>query len=335
MYKYSGRELHELFLQKKLTAVEITTYFLNRIEKYDREVGAFLAIFKERALEKAKNLDARHQKGEKVGRLAAVPIALKDNMHVKGQLTTCGSKFLTNYRAPFDATLTELLEAEDAIIVGKTNLDEFAMGSSNENSALKSCSNPWDLSCVPGGSSGGSAAAAAARLVPIAFGSDTGGSVRQPAALCGVVGFKPSYGRVSRYGLVAFGSSLDQIGPIAAKTEDVAMVMEVVGAPDPHDATSSESAPEEYLIHFDENIKGKKIGIPTDFLANLNPVSKKIFLEPIEKMKELGCEVVEISLPSLKYSIAAYYILATAEASTNLARFDGIRYGVRAKLANA
>ncbi len=333
MYTLTATELHARFLDHTFSAEEITRYFLKRIEKFDPEIGAFLATFPERALSKARELDARYARGEKVGKLAAIPIGIKDNIHVKDELTTCASKFLINYRALFDATATKLLEAEDAIIIGKTNLDEFAMGSSNEHSALQETSNPWCLDCVPGGSSGGSAAAVAARLCPITLGSDTGGSVRQPAAFCGVVGLKPTYGRVSRYGLVAFGSSLDQIGPMAVSTEDVALVMEVLGRRDPHDATSIQAHSDDYLAQFDGHFEGKKIGIPLAFLKDLNPEASACFDRAIEVLKTLGCEIVEIDLDILKYSIATYYIIATAEASTNLARFDGIRFGVRAKEA--
>lgn len=331
MYKLSARTLHKQFNEKKVSAEEITRYFLKRIETFDEQIGAFLAVFQERALEKARALDAKRAKGLPLGKLAGVPIGIKDNIHVKGELTTCASKFLVNYRAVFDATVTRLLEEEDAIILGKLNLDEFAMGSSTENSALRQTCNPWDLNCVAGGSSGGSTAAVAARLCPITLGSDTGGSVRQPAAFCGVVGFKPSYGRVSRYGLVAFGSSLDQIGPIAACTEDIGLAMEVMGRHDPHDATSLPGHPEEYLL--DGDLKGKKIGVPWDFLVDLQPEPKANFMEALEVLKSLGCEIVPIDLNILKYSLATYYIIATAEASTNLARFDGIRYGIRSPRA--
>ena len=333
MYKYTAFQLHQQFLLKKISAEEIVRYFLQRIEKLDGQVGAFLSVFPERALNQARLLDQKRAKGEKLGRLAGVVVGVKDNMHVKGELTTCGSKFLSNYRAVFNATVTRLMEEEDAIILGKTNLDEFAMGSSNENSAFKKTSNPWNLECVPGGSSGGSTAAVAARLCPISLGSDTGGSVRQPAAFCGVSGFKPSYGRVSRYGLVAFGSSLDQIGPIATTTEDIGMIMEVLGQHDAHDATSLPIHAEDYLALYNSSIQGKKIGIPWQFLENLSSEAKENFLKALEIMKGLGCEVVDVDLNVLKYAVATYYIIATAEASTNLARFDGIRYGVRSKRA--
>lgn len=329
LYQQTAREHHQHFLEGSLSAEAIASHFLKRIRELDPKVGSFLTTFPERALEKARKLDQKRARGEKVGRLAGVCIGIKDNIHIKGELTTCASKFLSNYRAVFDATVTRLLEEEDALILGKNNLDEFAMGSSTENSALQKTRNPWNLECVPGGSSGGSTAAVAARLCPITLGTDTGGSVRQPAAFCGVVGFKPSYGRVSRYGLVAFGSSLDQIGPIATSTEDVGMIMEVMGAHDPHDATSLPTHAEDYLSAFSPDLKGKRIGVPWKFLEGLHPEAKEQFMQSLEVMKSLGCEVVDINLNSLKYAIATYYIIATAEASTNLARFDGIRYGVR------
>lgn len=333
MYKLTAYEIHQRFLEGKASAEEIVRYFLKRIDTFDKQVGAFLAVFHDRALQQARALDQKRSEGKKLGRLAGIPVALKDNMHVKGELTTCASKFLVNYRAVFDSTVTELLEKEDAIILGKTNLDEFAMGSSNENSALQETSNPWDLKCVPGGSSGGSAAAVAARLCPVAFGSDTGGSVRQPASFCGVVGLKPTFGRVSRYGLVAFGSSLDQIGPMATSTRDVGMFMEVIGALDPRDATSLNVHNDDYLPILDAEIKGKKIGVPWKFLEDLQPENKENFHQAIETLKTAGCEIVDVDLNILKSSVAVYYIVATAEASTNLARFDGVRYGVRSPRA--
>ncbi len=333
MYNLTAQQLHQKFCDKTLSAEEIVSYFLKRIDTFDSQVGAFLTVFHERALEKARALDQKRAKGEPVGKLAGIPVGLKDNIHLKGELTTCASKFLTNYRAVFDATVTELIEKEDGIILGKLNMDEFAMGSSNENSALQETCNPWNLSCVAGGSSGGSAAAVAARLCPITLGSDTGGSVRQPAAFCGVVGFKPSYGRVSRYGLVAFGSSLDQIGPIASSTEDIGTIMEVIGRHDPRDATTSPMHAQDYLALLQADVKGKKIGVPWAFLEDLSEEPKRAFNDALEIMKGLGCEIVDVDLNVLKYSVATYYIVATAEASTNLARFDGVRYGVRSSRA--
>lgn len=331
MYRLSAYQIREKFLRKEISALEICRYFLKRIETHDKKVGAFLTTFHDRALVKAKRIDEKLAKGEKMGKLAGIPIGIKDNIHVKGELTTCASKFLTNYRAVFDATACRLFEEADGILIGKLNLDEFAMGSSNENSALQETHNPWNLECVPGGSSGGSAAAVAARLCPITVGSDTGGSVRQPAAFCGVVGMKPSYGRISRYGLVAFGSSLDQIGPLATTTQDIALTMEVLGKHDPHDATSLTDAPYDFTDLLDAPVAGKKVGVPWKFLEGLHEEPLNCFIEAIEKLKEQGCEIVEVDLSILKYALATYYIIATAEASTNLARFDGIRYGVRAE----
>ncbi len=335
MYRLSAIELRDAFQRGEFSATAIVEHFLNRIKTYDKELGCFLSVFTERALEKAALLDKRRLAGEKLGKLAGIPIAIKDNIHVKGEKTTCASKFLPNYDAIFDATATQLLEAEDAIIIGKTNLDEFAMGSSTENSALQKTRNPWDLSCVPGGSSGGSAAAVAARLCPLALGSDTGGSIRQPASFCGVTGFKPTYGRVSRYGLVAFGSSLDQIGPFANTAQDIALTMEILGQHCQRDSTSLPKESEEYLEMIEKPISRTKVGVPWSFITNLTEESKSSFMDSIELLKKEGCEIVDISLDMLKKSIATYYILSTAEASTNLARFDGIRYGHRSKEAKS
>jgi aspartyl-tRNA(Asn)/glutamyl-tRNA(Gln) amidotransferase subunit A len=260
-------------------------------------------------------------------------VAVKDNIHVQGEISTCGSRFLKSYRAPFDATVIRLLEAEDALIIGKTNMDEFAMGSSTENSAWHLTKNPWDLRCSPGGSSGGSAAAVAARLCPISLGSDTGGSIRQPASLCGIVGFKPTYGRVSRYGLVAFASSLDQIGPFTHNVADNALMMEILGRHCPLDSTSSSAPPGDYLKTMQKEIRGMTIGVPWHFLEQLQSEPRAIFCQAIETCKNLGANIVDIRLDLLKYSVAIYYILATAEASTNLARFDGVRYGKRSSRA--
>lgn len=333
MHTLSAIALREKFLRGELSASAIIDQCLTKIDREDQQVGAFLSVFHERARNKAKDLDQKRQAGQKLGRLAGVPIAIKDNMHVKGEITTCASKFLTNYRAPFDATVTRLLEEEDAILIGKTNLDEFAMGSSTENSALQKTRNPRNLKCTPGGSSGGSAAAVAAQFCPLALGSDTGGSVRLPASFCGIVGFKPTYGRISRYGLVAYASSLDQIGPLAANTEDIALLMEILGQHCERDSTSYLAPADEYLKQLDKNISGMRIGIPWQFLEDLAPEPKAIFNQSLEKLKALGAQIVDIDLSLLKYAVAVYYIVATAEASTNLARFDGIRYGVRSPRA--
>lgn len=333
MHRLSAIQLRDKFINGEVSAVEITQYFLNRIDKLDGQIGAFLHVLHDRALAKAKALDEKRARGEKLGKLAAIPIGVKDNIHVEGVLSTCGSKFLSNYTAPFSSTAVSLLEQEDAIIIGKTNMDEFGMGSSTENSAYKLSNNPWNLKCTPGGSSGGSAAAVSARLCLVALGSDTGGSIRQPAALCGIVGFKPTYGRVSRFGLVAFGSSLDQIGPLATNAADAALVMEVMGRHCERDATSNPEGPESIVDKLPDSLKGKKIGVPWQFLNELAEEPKKIFMDSIERLKGLGAEIVDVDLSILKYSLAIYYILATAEASTNLARFDGVRYGVRSPRA--
>ncbi|MFA6118781.1 MAG: Asp-tRNA(Asn)/Glu-tRNA(Gln) amidotransferase subunit GatA [Parachlamydiales bacterium] len=333
MYRKSAIELRNLFLEKKLSAEEITSYFLKRIEKHDNELKCFINILSKRALTKAKELDLKLKSNMPVGKLAAIPVALKDNIHIKNEITTCASKFLTNYNAVFNATIVDLLESEDAIILGKTNLDEFAMGSSCENSSFFPTRNPWDLKCVPGGSSGGSSAAVAARLTPVAFGSDTGGSIRQPAALCGCVGFKPTYGRVSRYGLVAFGSSLDQIGPLTNDVKDTALIMEVIGKNCKKDSTSLNLPQEFYLEHMPDSFNKIKIGVPYHFLKDLNKSAKANFEQSLETLKGMGAEIIDINLDILKYSLAVYYIIGTAEASTNLARFDGIKYGVRSKNA--
>lgn len=333
MHHLTAIELREKFKDGTYSAVAITRHFLDRIKKYDGEVGAFLTVLEERALKQAAALDAKKAAGKPLGKLAGIPIAVKDNIHVEGEISTCGSKFLTNYRAPFNATVTSLIEAEDGIIIGKTNMDEFAMGSSTENSALQKTRNPWNLKCTPGGSSGGSAAAVTARFCPLALGSDTGGSIRQPASLCGITGFKPTYGRVSRSGLVAYGSSLDQIGPFATNVADASLLMEVIGRHCERDSTSLNSPAEDYLSGMNGSVKGMKIGVPWQFLEGLAEESKKNFEEALEVYKKLGAEIVDVDLSILKYSIAVYYILATAEASTNLARFDGIRYGHRSQRA--
>ena len=329
MYQLSAHALRDLFLKGEISAKEIAEASLKRIAHHDSKLGSFLSVFSEKAIEKAKALDEKRSQKKKLGKLAGVPIAIKDNIHVLGEITTCGSKFLTNYRAVFDATVTRLIEEEDALIIGKTNLDEFAMGSSTENSAFQLTKNPWELTATPGGSSGGSAAAVAARLCPLSFGSDTGGSIRQPAAFCGIVGFKPTYGRVSRHGLVAFGSSLDQIGPFSTNVTDTALIMEVIGQPCNKDATSLPQPGEHYLQKLQGSLKGMSVGVPWHFLEGLDQEPRASFEQALEVLKDLGCTLVSVDLDILRYSIAVYYILATAEASTNLARFDGIRYGNR------
>lgn len=327
LYRLSALKINEMFKKGEISALSIAQYFLKRIAKHDPSIGSFLKVLETEVLLKAEELDRKRKKGLFCGKLAAIPIAIKDNMHIRGQITTCGSKFLTSYKAPFDATAVRLLEEEGALLIGKTNLDEFAMGSSTEHSAFFPANNPWNLETVPGGSSGGSAAAVAARLCPMATGSDTGGSIRQPASFCGVVGFKPSYGRVSRYGLVAFGSSLDQIGPITTTVEDAALMMEVIGRHCPNDAMCLDFPQESYEMNRD--CKEIVLGIPTQFLEGLNEEVSANFYSAVDIFKSLGIKMIEIDLQILKYSIPVYYVLSTAEASTNLARFDGIRYGNR------
>ena len=333
MYHHSAHQLHEMFIKGETSATDITKAALRRIETHDAKIGSFLSTLPERALAKAKSLDQKRAEKKPLGKLAGVPMALKDNIHLLGEKTTCASKFLSNYKAVFDATATRYLEEEDAIIIGKTNMDEFAMGSSTENSAFYPTKNPWDLVCTPGGSSGGSAAAVAARLCPVSFGSDTGGSIRQPAAFCGIVGFKPTYGRVSRNGLVAFGSSLDQIGPFTTTVADAALIMEVIGKPCNKDSTSIPVPPENYTAKLEHPLKGTTIGVPWKFLEGLEKEPRQNFEQALDVFKAEGCHIVDVDLDILKYSIAIYYILATAEASTNLARFDGIRFGTRSSKA--
>lgn len=327
LHLLSGCQIRDAFLKGEKTATEICTHFLYRITHLDNKIGAFTEIFYKRALAAAKQLDEKKAQGKLLGKLAAIPIAVKDNIHVKGEITTCGSRFLQNYRAPFDSTATRLLEEEDAILIGKTNLDEFAMGSSTENSFIKKTYNPWDIGFSPGGSSGGSAAAVSARLCPIALGSDTGGSIRQPASYCGIVGFKPTYGRVSRYGLVAFGSSLDQIGPLTTTVSDAALIMEVLGRQCEKDATSLPYNPLDYSVRTYEKLK---IGVPWRLLEGIEKESKAYFIHSLKGLQKLGHEIIDVDLCVVKYALATYFIIAAAEASTSLARFDGVRYGRQA-----
>lgn len=329
MHGKTAHEFHNHFVRGEISAREIVQITLDNIERCNKNLNAFLNIFKKRSLQKADALDSKRLKKAKLGKLAGIPIAIKDNIHVKGEFTTCASKILENYRAPFNATVTQLFEDEDALLIGKTNMDEFAMGGSGTHSAFGNTHNPWDLRCTPGGSSSGSAAAVAARLCPIAMGSDTGGSIRQPAAYNGVTGYKPTYGRVSRYGLVAFGSSLDQIGPITQNVHDSALIMEVIGKHCLRDSTSINEKSFSYREVIEKPVKGLKIGIPWSFLTQLSQEAKTNFEASVKTLKDLGTEIVDIDIAILRHGIAVYYILASAEASTNLARFDGIRYGKR------
>ncbi|PYS91990.1 MAG: Asp-tRNA(Asn)/Glu-tRNA(Gln) amidotransferase GatCAB subunit A [Acidobacteria bacterium] len=308
---------------------EVVEPAVNAAESLNETLNAFLQIDRAGATKRAAELDAS---GETAGALAGVPVAIKDNICVRGLQTSCGSHILGNYHAPYDATVVERINQAGAVIIGKTNCDEFAMGSSNENSAFGVVRNPWDTARVPGGSSGGSAAAVAARIVPVALGSDTGGSVRQPAALCGVVGVKPTYGRVSRYGLVAFGSSLDQVGVLAANVRDAATVLSVIAGRDAHDATTADVPVPDYASELTGEIKGARLGVSRALLGEGLDAEVRASIEAaIEAYRELGAEIVEVDLPTAPYAIAVYYIIATAEASSNLARYDGVRYGFRAE----
>ena len=313
----------------KISSVELTQQALSRIEALEPRIQAFNSLYAERALAQAKLVDD----GQRKGPLAGVPIALKDNLCTRYGTTTCSSKMLANFRAPYDATVVKMLEAAGAVIVGKTNLDEFAMGSSTENSAFKTTRNPWDVARVPGGSSGGSAAALAAGMCCASLGSDTGGSIRQPAALCGLVGLKPTYGRVSRYGLVAFASSLDQIGPFGWTVADAALLMNVISGHDPKDSTSVPSEVPDYLANLEQPIKGLRIGIAKEFelTAGMDSQVKAAVDAAIAKYKSMGATIVDVSLPHTEYGIAAYYVIAPCEASSNLARYDGVHFGHRTK----
>lgn len=328
--KRTAVEQRNLLLNKEISAVELTEASFERIKEVESKVEAFNCLTRETAIETAKKVDDKIAKGEELPLLAGIPLALKDNMNLVGYPTTASSKILENFISPFNATITEKLLNNLVPILGKANLDEFAMGSSTENSAFKKTKNPWDLNKVPGGSSGGSAASVAACEVSIALGSDTGGSIRLPGSFCGIVGMKPTYGRVSRYGLIAFASSLDQIGPFARCVEDAAMLLEVISGVDAKDSTSLNVEVEQYSKFLNNDIKGMKIGIIKELTGEgVAPDVQKAVQNAIDTYKSLGAEIQEISLPYLKHSIGVYYIIATAEASSNLARFDGVKYGYR------
>lgn len=323
-------ELQEKLENKEITIIDITKAYKKRIEEKEKEVQAFVTELSEEAMKQSEELQKRIETGEIKGKLAGIPIGIKDNICTKGIKTTCSSKMLENFISPYNATVMEKINAENMINVGKLNMDEFAMGGSTEQSYFKKTKNPWNLNKVPGGSSGGSAAAVAAELVPWALGSDTGGSIRQPASLCGVVGLKPTYGLVSRYGLVAFASSLDQIGPITKDVRDAAILLNVISGHDEKDTTSVLQEQKDYTKALKNDVKGLKIGIPKEFFGEgINKEVKETLVKAIEKYKELGAEVAEFSLDIAQYSLAAYYIIACAEASSNLGRFDGIRYTYR------
>ncbi len=323
------RELQDLLKRREATAEELVRAHLKAIDERDRAVHAYLSLCPERALEQARRIDARLAAGESLPPLGGVPMAVKDVILTRGTRTTCASKILQNYLAPYDATAVVRLESAGACILGKTNCDEFAMGSSTENSGYFPTHNPIDLTRVPGGSSGGSAAAVTAHLATAALGSDTGGSIRQPAALCGIVGLMGTYGRVSRFGLVAFASSLDHIGPFGRSVRDVALVLQAIAGRDPIDSTSADVPVPDYVTALGGSARGMKVGIPEEYFAGLSAEIGDNIQKGIKMLEKLGCAIVPVSLPHTEYAIACYYIIATAEASSNLARYDGVRYGFR------
>lgn len=330
LQKTTASELIEQLDAGQLSCQELTRAYLDRIEAHDGTIGAFLELDAEAAVAQATAIDKRRAAGEQIGPLAGIPVAVKDILCRRDALTSCGSRMLADYRAPYDATVIARLRAADAVILGRTNMDEFAMGSSTENSAFQLTRNPWDPERIPGGSSGGAAAALAASLAPLSIGSDTGGSIRQPAALCGVVGLKPSYGRVSRYGLVAYASSLDQVGPLATTAEDTALLLQVLAGHDPLDSTSAPRQVPSYLEQISEPLQGLRIGVVRQhFGSGLDESIEQAVRAAIAQYESLGATVEEISMPHAEYGVATYYIIAPCEASSNLARYDGVHYGYR------
>jgi aspartyl-tRNA(Asn)/glutamyl-tRNA(Gln) amidotransferase subunit A len=333
MHKLSACDIADGIKEGKFSAVEVTEYHLKRAKLINPKVDALTEICDTRALEKAK-LEDQKSSSER-GFLSGVPIIIKDNIHIKGLKTTCASKILENYMPPFDATVVKYLQEQGAILIAKANLDEFAMGSTTEHSAFMKTKNPWDLNRVPGGSSGGSAASVASLIAPLALGSDTGGSIRQPASLCSLFGFKPTYGRVSRFGLVAFGSSLDQIGPFARNVKDIALIMQALAKPCKYDSTSLNEAAENYLSAIKKPLQNKRIGVPYKILEGLSSEIRQAFDESMKVYESLGATVTDCTLDLMEYATMVYYIIATAEASTNLARYDGVRYGLRSDKAKS
>jgi aspartyl-tRNA(Asn)/glutamyl-tRNA(Gln) amidotransferase subunit A len=331
----SIRELHQQLVSKERSATEITQIALATIQQLEPKLQSFLTVTADHALAQAARVDAQIAAGEEINLLAGIPIGIKDNLCTQGIVTTCGSKILEGFVPPYESTVTSKLAQVGAVMVGKTNLDEFAMGSSTENSAYQVTANPWDLTRVPGGSSGGSAAAVSAGECVVALGSDTGGSIRQPASFCGVIGLKPTYGLVSRYGLVAYASSLDQIGPFATSVEDAAILLGAIAGHDPQDSTSLDVPIPDYTQSLIPDLKGKKIGIIQEtFGEGLDPIVAQTVQQAIQQLKNLGAEIQEISCPRFRYGLPTYYIIAPSEASANLARYDGVKYGLRAKDAD-
>ena len=328
--KLTVHELQEKLANKELTSYEITKAYADRIKDKEKDVQAFVTDLSEDALKQAKEIDKKRESGEINSELAGIPIGIKDIICTKGVRTTCSSKMLENFIAPYDATVMEKINKENLIDLGKLNMDEFAMGGSTEYSYFKKTRNPWNLNKVPGGSSGGSAAAVAADLVPWALGTDTGGSIRQPSSFCGTVGLKPTYGLVSRYGVVAFASSLDQVGPITKDVRDCAMLLNIIAGHDPKDTTSVDIGEKDYTKSLKNDVKGLKIGVPKEYFGEgINSEVKEKLQEAMERYKKLGATIEECSLNIADYALATYYIIACAEASSNLGRFDGIRYGYR------
>jgi len=330
MFNASLKQLSLQLAEKKISSTELTTEFLKRIKEFNPKYNAFITVNEEISLTQARAADKILASGQ-AGPLTGIPIAQKDIFCTKGWLTTCGSKMLSNFVSPYDASVIERFNQAGAVNIGKTNMDEFAMGSSNETSFYGPVKNPWDIAAVPGGSSGGAACAIAARLAPAATGTDTGGSIRQPAALCGISGIKPTYGLVSRYGMIAFASSLDQAGPMARSAEDLGMLLNVMAGHDPRDSTSLERPAEDYNRSLEKPLLGLRIGLPREFFAaGLTPDVQRAVEAAVAEYKKLGATVVDISLPNMELSVPVYYVLAPAEASSNLSRFDGVRYGHRA-----
>lgn len=332
LYEKSAYELSGMLKNKQTSSVEITKSVFDRIESVEEKVDSYVTLNKENALKKAEEVDQKLSNGDVLSPLAGIPIGIKDNISTKGLKTTCSSKMLENYVPPFNATVVDKINNADMVITGKLNMDEFAMGSSTETSYVKKTKNPFDFDRIPGGSSGGSAASVSACEAVVSLGSDTGGSIRQPASYCGAVGLKPTYGRVSRFGLVAFASSLDQIGPIGRTVKDVAMLQSVISGHDKYDATSADVEVPDYLANLKSDVRGLKIGVPKEYFGDgIDNNVKNAVYSAVKVLEENGASVKEISLPSTNYALSAYYIISSAEASSNLARYDGVKYGYRAK----
>lgn len=332
LFEQPAHVLHDMLVNKEITSLELTEAVLARIDQVEGDVQAYLTVTRDEAIAQAKAVDEKIARGEEIAFLEGIPGAIKDNICTKGVKTTCASRILQKFVPPYDATVVQKLAAQNPVVLGKTNLDEFAMGGSTENSAFHPTHNPWNTDCVPGGSSGGSAAAVAAGTAVWALGSDTGGSIRQPASFCGVVGMKPTYGRVSRYGLVAYASSLDQIGPITKDVTDCANILNIIAGRDEMDSTSIDKEVPDYTKSLVQDVKGLKIGLPKEyFVKGMDPEVESAVKAAVKQLESLGAEVVEISLPNTDYAISTYYLIAPAEAATNLARYDGVSYGERAE----